>query len=306
MIDFIIEALFSTDGYSVAFSPLLALLPALGSSIYGMAQQGRLKKDLEKEKDKASSAHDAAIKAIRDINFEPSQGIRDAFGSMETAGQELGRQGQARTDETTAQLIAAMGSRDMAAAGVRGLDKSFAAQQQAEAAGTNMKLQAQMGLAQANEAGNQAEIQSDLGLEQRLLEIAGGAYNSAQKGIYDTDAEMTSSVMGLGNLGTQGLMGLAQAQATPPPTTNNYYSVEDGGYIGEQGGVTEGEFDHASNKKAIVDEENGQKEGELTGGEIVFNPEQTADITDMVEQADAEGLLMLLQELFNEPQFQKS
>ena len=75
--------------------------------------------------------------------------------------------------------------------------------------------------------------------------------------------------------------------------------------VGAGGGMTEGEFDHGTNKKAIVDEENGQKEGELTGGEIVFNPEQTEDITGMVEAGDADGLLLLLQELLNEPQFQK-
>ena len=105
---------------------------------------------------------------------------------------------------------------------------------------------------------------------------------------------MTSAIGAAGNVGTQGLFDVLSTTGA------------NGMRVGEGGGVTEGEFDHATNKKAIIDEENGQKEGELTGGEIVFNPEQTADITDMVEQADAEGLLMLLQELFNEPQFQKS
>ena len=81
---------------------------------------------------------------------------------------------------------------------------------------------------------------------------------------------------------------------------------EEGGYIGEEGGVTEGEFNHDTNKKAIIDEENGQKEGELTGGEMVLNPEQTDGITTLVEKGDAEGLLTFLRDLLSQPQFQEA
>lgn len=38
---------------------------------------------------------------------------------------------------------------------------------------------------------------------------------------------------------------------------------------------TGGEFNHDTNKKALVDEETGEKEAELTGEEVVLNPEQT-------------------------------
>jgi hypothetical protein len=85
-----------------------------------------------------------------------------------------------------------------------------------------------------------------------------------------------------------------------------YYRKEKGGYIAEGGGVTEGEFSHDTNKKAIIDEENGQKEGELTGGEIVFNPEQTDKIEDFVEGRDAQGLLNYMSMLFSLPQFQEA
>ena len=83
-------------------------------------------------------------------------------------------------------------------------------------------------------------------------------------------------------------------------------SLEQGGYIGEQGGVTEGEFSHDTNKKAVVDEESGEKEGELTGGEVVFNPEQTDNIEGLVENRDAEGLLKYMTMLFSLPQFQEA
>jgi hypothetical protein len=83
-------------------------------------------------------------------------------------------------------------------------------------------------------------------------------------------------------------------------------SLEQGGYIGEQGGVTEGEFSHDTNKKAVIDEESGEKEGELTGGEIVFNPEQTDNIEEYVDNRDAEGLLKYMTMLFSLPQFQEA
>ena len=324
MIDFIIEALFSTDGYSVAFSPLM-LLPSLGSAAYGMAQNAKLKKDLEQKKKAAASEFERSLTAIRGISFEPGQGVRDLSTSMETAGLEMGRKGEERTDATTARLIAAMSDdpRAGAAAGQRGIGSALKAQQGAEEAGTKMKLGAQKLGVDAEEAGRQAGIQRDLGLEQLLMGTAQKAGDVAQSGGIATDTSTTEGFMSMGNVLSQALIqygggggGGAATRSTEDPSDDNIGDPQDstmfdwtaanGIRVGEGGGMTEGEFDHASNKKAIVDEENGQKEGELTGGEIVFNPEQTADITGMVDSGDADGLLLLLQELLNQPQFQKA
>jgi len=58
-------------------------------------------------------------------------------------------------------------------------------------------------------------------------------------------------------------------------------AYKDGGYIGEQGGVTEGEFDHDTNKIALVDQESGEKVGEGTGGEAFLNPDQFASTIEV-------------------------
>ena len=50
---------------------------------------------------------------------------------------------------------------------------------------------------------------------------------------------------------------------------------EKGGMLNDQIYVTGGEFNHDTNKKALIDEETGEKEAELTGDEAVLNPEQT-------------------------------
>lgn len=88
--------------------------------------------------------------------------------------------------------------------------------------------------------------------------------------------------------------------------SSEHYDREQGGYIAEGGGVTEGEFSHDTNKKAVIDEESGEKEGELTGGEVVFNPEQTDKIEDFIEDRDADGLLQYMSMLFSLPQFQEA
>lgn len=51
---------------------------------------------------------------------------------------------------------------------------------------------------------------------------------------------------------------------------------------------TKGEFDHKSNPIDMV--QNGQKVGEMTGGEYVFNPKQMASIKSMVSGGDKEKL----------------
>jgi len=79
----------------------------------------------------------------------------------------------------------------------------------------------------------------------------------------------------------------------------------EGLYMGEEGFVTEGEFNHDTNKKAVVDEESGEKEAELTGGEFVFNPKQTNRIESLVEKDNAEGLLKFMRNLLKKPQFKK-
>lgn len=84
------------------------------------------------------------------------------------------------------------------------------------------------------------------------------------------------------------------------------FGMKHGGkYMGEQGFVTEGEFDHSTNKKAVIDEEDGTKEAELTGGEFVFNPKQTSSIESFVEKGDDKGLLKFMRSLLKKPQFQK-
>ena len=74
-------------------------------------------------------------------------------------------------------------------------------------------------------------------------------------------------------------------------------------YMGEEGFKTEGEFNHDTNKKAVIDEEDGTKEAELTGGELVFNPKQADTMEKLIEENNPKGLLKFLKNLLSKPQF---
>jgi len=82
---------------------------------------------------------------------------------------------------------------------------------------------------------------------------------------------------------------------------------------------TEGEFNHDTNKKAIVDEETGVKEGEATGGEYILNPEQGEEIhmaykgieqiVESGEEPTMEQLMALYEAVrgvFSQPQFNEA
>ena len=286
--------------------PLLAALaPSLIGTGVGLAQQGRLRRDLAERQQAAEGQFDRSLQAIRDISFEPSQELRDARMSQLEAGRAIGDLAAQRTEEAQARAIASLrdSPRALQSAGTRVIDSALAAQQQADVAGTQQTLAAEMGMAQDAEQARMQALQRDMSLEQMLMGRAAQAGDVAQQGIFASQAAGTEAIQGLGNLGTQAIFAGAGLD-------NAGYTIgrkkESGGYIGEEGGVTEGEFDHDTNKKAIVDEENGQKEGELTGGEMVFNPEQTEGITTMVERGDADGLLMFLRDLLSQPQFQEA
>ena len=75
-------------------------------------------------------------------------------------------------------------------------------------------------------------------------------------------------------------------------------------YMADEGFKTKGEFNHDTNKKAVIDEEDGKKEAELTGGELVFNPDQSEMMEKLIKKGDERGLLEFMKELMSKPQFQ--
>ena len=295
----------------MAIPLLAALAPSLIGTGVGIAQQSKLRQDLAERQKQAEGQFDRSLQAIRDISFDPSQELRAARMSQLEAGRAIGDMAAERTDEAQARAIAALrdSPRALQSAGTRVIDSALAAQQQADVAGTQQTLAAEMGMAQDAEQARMQALQRALSLEQMLMGRAAQAGDVAQSGVYGRQAATTEAIQGLGNLGTQAMLqgvDFDEIGGTSGAGSDFGLIAEKGGYIGEEGGMTEGEFNHDTNKKAIIDEENGQKEGELTGGEMVLNPEQTDGITTLVEKGDAEALLMFLRDLLSQPQFQEA
>jgi len=53
-------------------------------------------------------------------------------------------------------------------------------------------------------------------------------------------------------------------------------------------------------------DKNGDKVGEATGGELIFNPKQTEAIEKLIDDGSAQQLMLYMKRLLDQPQFQES
>ena len=60
---------------------------------------------------------------------------------------------------------------------------------------------------------------------------------------------------------------------------------------------TEGEFNHNTNPKALIDEKTGEKQAELTGDEVILNKDQYKKMQKLAEEGKAEELLAYYKKL---------
>ena len=158
----------------------------------------------------------------------------------------------------------------------------------------------------------------------------GGANTAGEKALAKAAKGQTSNLLGMLGAGTAidfsnpAALGAVPATQSLLPTANVYSNFEEGGVVEEllrrqPVQKTEGEFNHDTNKKAIVDEETGEKEGEATGGEYILNPEQGEEIhmaykgveqiVESGEEPTMEQLMALYEAVrgvFSQPQFNEA
>ncbi len=135
------------------------------------------------------------------------------------------------------------------------------------------------------------------------LELQRGASDMATQEQQGLQAEMTAA----------GMTPLSDAFGTGVSTYQAYAedgmkfnSIED--FVGEEGGVSSSttsgeEFSHKRNPIHMIDKD-GEKVGEMTGGEYILNPKHSGDIKKLVDKRDAYGLLDYLDNLLSQPRFQ--
>ena len=285
-------------------------------------------------------------------------GIADLIGSKKEIKRQRKLKGEAqkRADAARGKLDAfefdvSQAERDLATAGIRPTDTSYIQSGLATTldAMNDPRAAANIGglLGQTLEAerqAKQADLQRELGamgrlagLEQQALQQKQGLQLGLQRQDYamglqdramaqqNIEAAKAAKRDAVGNI-ISGVGQTALAFAGVPPVGEKGMRVkyEDGGVVEEllrrqPVQKTEGEFNHDTNKKAIVDEETGEKEGEATGGEYILNPEQGEEIhmaykgveqiVESGEEPTMDQLMALyeaVQRVFSQPQFNEA
>lgn len=286
------------------------------------AGQARSKLD-SFEFDVAQAQRDLATAGIRPTDLTPMQSLQateiaalstDPRALMGAAGASTARAQQGVLAAQQADLQRELGAMQ----GLADLEQSALEKKQNLRLGLQQQDYA-MGLQDRAQA--QANIEAaKLAKQQAVGSILGGAINVGTAAL---------GIPGLGGLGgtkqTQG------AKDLPGTNTDSFNKKSGGRVMYDEGGVieellrkqpvqkTEGEFNHDTNKKAIVDEETGVKEGEATGGEYILNPEQGEEIhmaykgveqiVESGEEPTMDQLMALyeaVQSVFSQPQFNEA
>lgn len=200
------------------------------------------------------------------------------------------------------------------------------AQKTTEATAMNV---AQKGGAKSSMAGLQAILQSGQSADLAAMEKSQAALTSAQKAKATEEGQMEDVRRGLATEELKGMQTalkeakegelasrMAKQQAFVSAGEQALNQVEKASTLGiaKKGMITpkkgkpqvsEGDFDHKKNPIDIMDKggvsemkQDGEKVGELTGGEAIFNPEDTKKMQDLVNSKDAEGLMKHMTMLF--------
>ena len=300
-----------TGGYDQYGQGIAAMIPGggalagIGQIAGGVADIMASKKEIERQrklKQEAAAEVKKSRSALDAFEFDVSQAQRD----LATAGIRP-------TDTSYIQsgLATSLGAmQDPRAFGAASglLGQSLEAERKAKEADMQRELSAMRGLAGLEQSALEKKQGLQLNLQKQDYAMALQDRSDAQANIEAAKAAKREAIGAIG----QGVINTALP------------FFEEGGVMEElmrrkPVQKTEGEFNHDTNKKAIVDEETGEKEGEATGGEYILNPEQGEEIhmayksveqiVESGEEPTMEQLMALyeaVQGVFSQPQFNEA
>ena len=340
----------ATGGFDEFKTPIAGMIPGggaiagLGQVAGGVADIFGSKKEIERQRRKRQGAkgrRQEARSALDSFDFDVSQAQRD----LATAG--IRPTDLSPMQGVQATELAALSSDPRALMGGIGASTARAQQgiQAAQQADLSRELGAMGNLANLEQRALQQKQGLELGLLQSDRQLAMDDQMQASRNIEAARARKRDAfgniAGGLANVG-MAFAGLPGGAPVGGDTENDIPFMggisEKGGRIKyEEGGMmnedvmmrilkeqrpvqkTEGEFNHDTNKKAIIDEETGVKEGEATGGEYILNPEQGEAIksqydaiTQMIDSGNEPSLEELqslydaVHEVFSQPQFNEA
>tara|TARA_R100001198_G_scaffold15427_1_gene7406 strand:+ start:3650 stop:4525 length:876 start_codon:yes stop_codon:yes gene_type:complete len=251
----------------------------LVGGIVGMANQEELE-------ERASANLDTALQELADLRAsQPSLSTPSAYyegvkGAYDQRLLQMRMDDINRSLATTAQAATQFGARGLGAlAGAT----AQAQRSQREEALTQQRLQSEalMQLGAAEERSTQLQEARSA----RNIEFGYDAKALAEAQVAQADQQRIQNFANIAG-GIAGLAGGITGAAIGTGKKGMKVGYRMGGKTKEAPFVTEGEFDHDTNKKAVVDEESGVKEAELTGGEYVFNPEQSETLFKLAKEGD--------------------
>lgn len=287
------------------------LAKGLGALGVGAFERGRAKRALEagidareaaaKEQQEAGmKAYDKMLKKLRE-RPAVTQESEDALQGQKEAAEALLAAGDRRTQEQRGDIVSAIQSGDprTAASMLGTLERLDAGDDARRAQALGMK--AAVDEKRAGMVEREKDYQS--ALDRILMERSGQAADEGRRELLDLTERREGADPAATSSGMQTMTALATLLKDYEP--GNPSEGKNGmRYMADQGFKTEGEFNHDTNKKAVIDEENGRKEAELTGGELVFNPDQSGKMEELIKKGDEKGLLKFMKELMSKPQFQ--
>tara|TARA_R110002167_G_scaffold89273_1_gene240832 strand:+ start:29613 stop:30593 length:981 start_codon:yes stop_codon:yes gene_type:complete len=283
-----------------------------------LAGQDTLLKEGTEQEESGKKLYENMLKELRSGKYDVAQGVRDTAEDQKVAAEQFVENTRQRGEETRGDLISAIADGDprMSALVPHHAQQVEQNIQKAELLGMDRKGAADAvvsGLEQ-DALGKQAALSelemkrgglgAEAGRQMRLSAMTNqakagpnawlGALKtgiSTYAGLKNTDAEDVEENTFLSETG--GLDG----DPDTPYEKGGVINFEDGG------GMTNGEFSHDRNPKAIIDEKTGSKEGELTGGELVFNVEQSDTIEELINSGKGDDLVKFMKELLSKEQF---
>ena len=260
-----------------------------------------------------------AQRKIEELDFDPTQETRQAFEAKKQQTESLQDLIRRNQQLQSAQLISSNYDPTRGGAQIPSLlDNMNRGIMQTDMTLGAEKTKADTEFANIAEAANQRNLQKDLALQnlrfQQGSEAAGLGFSTGTAALSSALDAPASSLDALFSIDPD-LMKYDFKKILDGSYIPAENSKANGGTLSSQIYKTGGEFNHDTNKKALVDEETGEKEAELTGEELVLNVDQgnnamqAADIlVKFVEEnpnapEDVRAAAELLA-FFKEPQFQ--
>ena len=264
--------------------------------IVGNVMKGFQAKKMQKEFEASAADAQKNIDAFdkSKLELKGSSTLQEMVDQPISQSLVEGKQEQQKTTEATAMSAAQKGGAKSAQAGLQAILESgqkgdLAQMQEQQKALTTAQT------AKATEEGAQNVQKQALAAEEL-------------KGMQESLAESKEGALAAR---------LAKNEAFTAAATEGINTASESAGVGEKGMITpkkgkpqvsNGEFSHKKNPIditiAMEDEnksdmvQNGEKVGELTGGEAIFNPEDTQKMQDLVDAKDADGLLKHMDMLF--------